>query len=216
MSIEMSISINKFLISNNINVLNIMGGEFFCNPNWSEVIGNLSNKMKRVRIVTNSDWAASPKDVIEFMNTHLQCYFSLSKDKWHTNEYVNAAMRICKENNIKCIIAKEDQTTDDSIVPVGRSLFEYGFYSTFGMYCQNPKNMYSFLIDEIGEISKCSFGLWKYANINEYLEGDFCIRFKEFNTKFYKCWIGSCKDCNRIYAKNQSSNPNKPFPSCSL
>lgn len=50
---------------------------------------------------------------------------------------------------------------DESIVPVGRASGKYigGTYDMFGCYCQNPENMYSFLIDEKGNIYKCSFGV---------------------------------------------------------
>ena len=65
----------------------------------------------------------------------------------------------------------------------------------FGCYCQNPENMYSFLIDEKGNIFKCSFGVLCYANIDEYLEGGFRKKFKEVNSKFYSVFISSCQSC---------------------
>ena len=39
MSTETASKIKMFLINNNINKrINIMGGEFFCHPNWKEII----------------------------------------------------------------------------------------------------------------------------------------------------------------------------------
>ena len=38
----------------------------------------------------------------------------------------------------------------------------------------------------------------KYANINEYLEGGFDKRFKEFNKRFYSIFIPSCSSCIRL------------------
>ena len=39
MSTETASKIKMFLINNNINKrINIMGGEFFCNPDWKEII----------------------------------------------------------------------------------------------------------------------------------------------------------------------------------
>ena len=42
-----------------------------------------------------------------------------------------------------------------------------------GCYCHNPVRKYAFLIDERGRIYKCSFGLWPYARVTDYLDGSF-------------------------------------------
>ena len=68
-----------------------------------------------------------------------------------------------------------------NLVPIGRAESSGGLYSMFGCYCQNPKHHYSFLIDEVGKIYKCGFGVWNYADIDDYIDGGFAPRFKEFN-----------------------------------
>ena len=55
--------------------------------------------------------------------------------------------------------------------------------------------MYSFLIDEDGNIYKCGFGVLKYANVSTYIEGGFKARFKDFNKRFYGVFISSCSSC---------------------
>lgn len=73
-----------------------------------------------------------------------------------------------------------------------------------GCYCHNPANKYSFLIDEEGYIYKCPFGVWEYANVSDYLNGGFSVRFKEFNKKFYDIFIISCASCIRV-AESENS-----------
>ena len=65
----------------------------------------------------------------------------------------------------------------------------------FHNFCSNPEDQYSFLIDEVGKIYKCGFGVWDYADINDYQDGGFAHRFKEFNKKFYDIFISNCSSC---------------------
>ena len=41
MTVETAEIIAKFLKANGILSLNVMGGEFFCNPDWYPIIGHL-------------------------------------------------------------------------------------------------------------------------------------------------------------------------------
>ena len=203
MTVEMSKRIARFIKKNDVRHLNLMGGEFFCNPNWFEIFSNLVPAARRSRIVTNGDWANSPKvkeKLREFIGKYgKKVNFSISKDKWHTNENVEAAGEFFKEVGANYNIAQDGEMTDASIVPVGRSMLGGGtFYSMVACYCQNPKEMYSFLIDENGDIYKCSFGILRYANIEDYLDGGFDERFKEYNKVFYKCFISSCRSCSNF------------------
>jgi len=61
--------------------------------------------------------------------------------------------------------------------------------------------MYKFLIDENGDIYKCPYGIWKYDNIKDYVDGGFDKRFKEMGMAFYKSFFGSCRSCIRSYNK---------------
>ena len=200
MSVDMSKKIAMFVKNNDIRLLNLMGGEFFCNPDWFEIFSNLVEATRHARIVTNGDWANSPKvkeKLTEFIGKYGdKVNFSISKDKWHTNENVEAAGEFFKQAGAKYNIAEDGEMTDASIVPVGRSMLGGGtYYSMVACYCHNPKDMYSFLIDENGDIYKCSFGILLYANVEDYLDGGFDERFKEFNKAFYKCFIPNCNTC---------------------
>src|SRR5574343_1137609 len=91
MSVAMARNIGQFCQMNNIRYTEIMGGEFFCNPDWYEILDVLSVGMKRVRLVSNGDWAGSPElalKVLSFLRSHSQFHVGISKDCWHTNKYV--------------------------------------------------------------------------------------------------------------------------------
>lgn len=201
MTVEKAKEIAKFLKSNDIESINLMGGEFFCNPDWFEIYSTLISSVKYARLVTNGDWANNMKVKTQLMTLvslfNKQIYFCISKDKWHTNKNVDAAKAFLEEIGAIVKVATEDQTTDQSIVPVGRANGKYisGLYDMMGCYCQNPENMYSFLIDEKGNVFKCSFGVLCYAHVEDYLEGGFRQRFKEANSKFYSVFISSCQSC---------------------
>ena len=201
MSVEAAEKIAKFIKNNDIKYLNLMGGEFFCNPDWFEIYSHLISAAEFSRLVTNGDWVNNMKvktqlaTLVSLFGNKM--YFCISKDRWHTNRNVEAAEVYLKEIGAIVRVATEEQTTKQSIVPVGRAWGQYisGIYDSMGCYCDNPENMYSFLIDEVGNIYKCSFGILCYAHIEDYLEGGFSKRFKEANKKFYKVFIPSCLSC---------------------
>lgn len=198
MTIETATNIKAFMNTNNISIANIMGGEFYMNPQWFEVISILA-KENRSRIVSNGDWASSTKisnRVVSLLKEN-RITMSISNDKWHTNKNIETARHILNINNVKYNIADDtNKTTNESIVPVGRSTYMYnGIYSMFGSYCRNPEHRYSFMIDEKGEIYKCSFGIWNYDNISEFVNGGFAERFKYVGEKFFNTWIANCQRC---------------------
>lgn len=206
MTPETATKIAEFLKNNEILSLNVMGGEFFCNPDWFTIIEQFLNTGSIVRLVTNSDWYAndSVKEKLAILNTNAKgrLYLSLSYDKWHTNIGVKAAENYLKEQGIPYTLESEEQASDMSLVPVGRSEFNYSFglYGMLACYCHNPEHQYSFMIDEEGEIYKCSFGVLCYANIRDYTDGGFNARFKEFNKRFYAIFIPSCSHCIRAFS----------------
>ena len=198
MSVEMSKTICKFLESNEILSLNIMGGEFFCNPNWFEILQNFQRFSKVIRLVSNGDWIKNNdvKNNILKLNKEV-IRIDISKDRWHNNKNSDMSYIFLKENGFKTKIESIEENQDNSIIPVGRAecCDIYNQYSYINTYCNNPKNMYSFLLDEEGNIYKCPFGVLKYENIINYINGGFRKRFKEFNKKFYDIFIPSCKSC---------------------
>ena len=215
MTIEQSEKTAKFLKSNEIRTVNLMGGEFFCNPDWFKILSNIVSAVKFARIVTNGDWANNLA-VKTKLSTFISLFgdkvqFSISKDRWHTNKNVDAAADFFKDAGVHYNVANSDQTTKQSIVPVGRARGQYisGIYDMMGCYCQNPENMYTFLIDEEGDIFKCGFGMLRYASIDDYLDGGFNKRFKEYNTKFYKQFIPSCGSCSRFVEMNNGGEYGK-------
>ena len=210
MSVEQSDKIAQFLKNNNIMSANLMGGEFFCNPNWFEILSNFLNVVKVARLVTNGDWVKSDsvkEKLTEFVSLYKnKIHFSISKDKWHTNKNVDEAAKFFENLGVKYNVATEEETKDESIVPVGRSMFTYNMFSAFNCYCHNPKQKYSFLIDEEGFIYKCGFGILKYADIDDYLDGGFNKRFKAFNSKFYSIFISNCRSCANFAMYNKSKD----------
>jgi hypothetical protein len=200
MTIKTAKNISLFIKNNGISNINLMGGEIFCNPNYKNILSELIPAASdRVRLVTNSDWVEQDKSFIEFISKFKNIYLALSRDKFHTNKHVNEAEKILKEKNIPYVISDKDIVNDNSVVPIGRASFGYGFYSSMGCYCHNPEHFYNFLIDELGEIYKCGMGVWNYANINDYINGGFRERFKYFNKVFYKTFILNCASCIRAY-----------------
>jgi hypothetical protein len=199
MTVEVAKDIKKFLDTNNVSFSNIMGGEFYMNPEWYDVISLLAQGRKS-RIVSNGDWASSPKIsslVISLLKKNPLLTIGISYDKWHTNKNVEKARKILTKNKINFKIADDsNRTTPESIVPIGKSSYSYsGLYSMFGCYCHNPEHKYSFMIDEVGEIYKCSFGIWNYDNIQNFISGGFAERFKEVGKKFQSVWISNCQRC---------------------
>lgn len=200
MSIQQSEKIAEFIRNNNVETLNLMGGEFFCNPDWFQILSNLVEVSKYSRLVTNGDWAHNDK-VKEQLSKLFDQYkhklkLSVSKDRWHTNKNVDAAAQFLQEQRVTFNMATEKETTENSIVPIGRGTTCSGYYySMFGCFCRKPEEHYSFLIDEDGNIYKCGFGVFPYATIDEYINGGFRQRFKEFNKVFYSKFIPSCQTC---------------------
>ena len=177
----------------------IMGGEFYLNPQWEEVLDTLVKPFKCVRIVSNGDWAGRKtvaKRVIEFLDAHVNTYVGLSRDRWHTNKHVDSAAEMLKAADIPFRVATQEQTTESSIVPVGRASLGFApFYGMLAAACQNPATVYNLLIDEQGRVYKCGYGAWPYAAITDYLEGGFGEKFKEFNDKFYRACPLNCTHC---------------------
>jgi len=203
MSVDMAKDIAKFLKTNQVIDINVLGGEFYCNSDWFEIINVFADNVLYLRLVTNCDWAvvdAVKEKITELCKKYNNIRFSLSKDKWHTNKHVDEAAAFLDGIGAKYNIATEEETTDNSIVPVGRAELSYGYrnnYSMFSCYCLDPKNMYTFLIDENGFIYRCAFGTWKYAEVSEYLDGGFRERFKDYNQKVTKCFIPNCFKCRQ-------------------
>jgi hypothetical protein len=200
MSIDSAKKIAEFLTKNEVHSVNLMGGEIFCNPDWREILDIIIPTVKYARIVSNGDWAVSETgmDFAKHVSKHPNAYIVVSKDQWHTNANIEKAEKLIIENNVltKTSDLKE---TEFSLVPVGRAEYSDSLYSMFSCWCHNPEHQYSFLIDEVGSIFKCGFGVWDYACVDDYLEGGFAERFKEFNKIFYGTFISSCSRCNMSY-----------------
>lgn len=202
MSVDMARKIAQFIKNNNIIRLNVMGGEFFCNPDWFEILDLFIEAAPHIRLVSNSDWAHNEDVKGKLISLHekydQKFYVCLSNDEWHTNKYVSEAEEFLNSVGIRCYNG-EGQLKIDGIVPVGRGeLTGYGgFYSFMGDYCRNPEFEYSFLIDEDGNIYKCAFGTWKYANVDDYVDGGFEKRFKEYNAEVKNIFIPNCLSCRR-------------------
>jgi len=207
MTVETAKEIAKFLKTNEVHSINLMGGELFCNPNWKEILDVLIPSTNMARIVSNGDWAVTDVGFAEHLAKHKNCYVCLSKDQWHTNKNIEEAQRQLNELNVVSKTSELNEA-EKNMVPIGRSVYGYGFYSMFACYCHNPEHQYSFLIDEIGDIYKCGFGVWDYASVKDYIDGGFSTRFKEFNRIFYDTWVPNCSRCISAYSFNKHKNIN--------
>ena len=209
MSTDNAKNIAIFLENNNVVSINLMGGEFFCNTEWFEIINIFINSVNYIRIVSNGDWYNNidVKEKILKLNEKYKSRFriSISNDSYHTNKYTTDVEKWLKDNNVDYNIGTEDDMKEEAIIPIGRGEMYYSIYSSFSCYCHNPSKKYSFLIDEIGNIYKCGFGVWQYANIYQYLNGGFASRFKEFNKKFYDIFLPSCTACIRAAAHKDNN-----------
>lgn len=210
MPVETATKVAKFLKNNEINVITLMGGEFFCHPDWAIIIDEIlsGNEVKHVRLVTNGDWAAKdPYKTLDALTPYKDILkISISEDQWHTNENVRAATNACEKKGFFWNTPTKEEQSSDSLVPVGRNEFHYSFMATFSCYCHDPRHMYSFLIDEKGDIFKCAMGVWCYSNVSEYTEGDFAKIFKSYNRDFYKAFVPNCKTCYRVYRSTLSKD----------
>lgn len=200
MSIDRAKEIAQFIKNNDVVSINLMGGEFFCNPDWYEIFTILIDSCKHARIVSNGDWANNISVQAKLQRLVINCgdkiNISISRDKWHTNKNVDKAGELLEKMGAKYNIPDINYLSESGIVPIGRSAFSSnGIYSFFGCYCQKPESLYTFLIDEDGDIYKCDMGVLQYANISDYLDGGFDKRFKEFNMKFYNAFIPNCAKC---------------------
>jgi hypothetical protein len=198
MSIDSAKKIAEFLSKNEIYSVNLMGGEVFCNPNWREILDIIIPTVKYARIVSNGDWAVDQVDFAKHVSKHKNAYIVISKDQWHTNINIKKAEKLILKSKIPTLTSDLNET-EFSLVPVGRAEYSDSLYSMFSCWCHNPQHQYSFLIDEVGSIFKCGFGIWDYAVVDDYLEGGFAQRFKEFNKIFYGTFISNCRRCSMSY-----------------
>jgi hypothetical protein len=202
MTLDTAKLINQFLTMYEIKAVSIMGGEFFCNPNWLPIFDTLLPSLEYCRLVTNGDWAEDPEFLKQLLPYKDRLSIAISEDPWHTNKFTRRAVEQCEDLDFYWVLPSDSMKSNNVIVPVGRSEGSmdsvFGFFST---YCSNPQHQYSFLIDEIGGIFKCSFGRIKYANIVQHLDGSFPSRFKEVNQKFYNSSPMSCFRCASVYLR---------------
>jgi len=208
MSVAQAKDTSIFLENNNVKSIQVLGGEFFCNPDWSEILEMFLKVVASIRLVTNGDWAvvSNVKTSLIRLNKEYPGVLkvSVSKDKWHTNSNVDLAEEFLSANGFEYNIGECENNDEDSIVPVGNASFGTSYYACFSCYCKNPKYHYAFLIDEEGKIYKCSFGVCNYANIKDYLDGGFSKRFRTFNLAFNSQFISSCSACYRVFKRDNA------------
>lgn len=207
MSVEQAKDTAIFLEYNYIHSIQVLGGEFFCNPDWEEILELFLKVVSSVRLVTNGDWAgvSSVENALVRLNQKYEgkIRIAVSQDEYHTNIRLNDAEAFLSSNGFNYVIGNGEDDGENTLIPLGRASFSTGYYSTLGCYCKNPKYQYSFLIDEEGKIYKCSFGVCNYANVGEYLEGGFSARFKSFSMLFNDTFVTSCASCIRVFSSKK-------------
>jgi hypothetical protein len=205
MSLEMAKKIRRFVDLAGIERLNVMGGEFFCNPRWYDIMVEFfESSAWLVRIVSNGDWYENSvvRDQISILADlyREKMCLDISEDRYHTNRW--------KESDLPGFISRlkvhqgkkiDPGEIEKAIIPIGRSWLQYSFYSSLQTYCSNPFSSYSFLIDEEGWVYKCPFGVLRFTNIQDHLEDEdsFRKKFKTINQKFRKIPLLSCGECIR-------------------
>lgn len=208
MSLGVAEKTGEFIANNEIKVITVMGGEFFCHPKWKDVFKRLivGRGLARVRLVTNGDWAfILTQDTLNALEPYKDILkVSVSKDRWHSNQYVDAACDALEKKGFLWNLPSEEESSEQGIIPVGRSMYSANFFALFSCYCSDRNHKYGFLIDEDGEIYKCSVGRWEYANVSEYTDGGFAERFKYFNKEFYSVFLSNCVNCSRSYYRTKS------------
>lgn len=200
MSAQQANKVATFCRANNIVWAEVMGGEFYMNPDWEEVLSILGKDIVTVRLVSNGDWAndeALSDSVIRFLSTHRQYYVGLSNDRWHTNAHVRQASDLLRDAQILHRVARPEETAFDGLIPLGRSKYEPSFYTMFEAACRREDRRYKCMIDEVGDVFKCPYGAIRYANVDQYQDGGFAARFVEFSRKFYRSGVMTCSQCAR-------------------
>lgn len=204
MTVQTSKEINQFNQFNHILMINIMGGEFWCNPDYYKIICNLSQGMRRIRITTNGDWVIKPAickkllKIAELLKSLPEFYLGISKDQYHNNKNVEKAVEFCQIHEIPYII--NDADIQEAIVPVGKGAWHETFMSSISCCCKTNKYLYSFMVDERGVIFYCSYGIWGVDLVQNYLTESFGQRFIEVK-KIFNSALHSCVDCYRSYLR---------------
>jgi hypothetical protein len=200
MPIDTAIVISEFLKLYEIKRATIMGGEFFCNPDWLQILNILLPSLEICRLVTNGDWAEDDIFLKQLLPYNDRIILAISEDKWHSNKFTRKAVEQCEEYGFVWVLPSNKMQEDHVLVPVGRLEGEpSGYYGMLTTYCSNPEHQYSFLINEIGDIFKCSFGIKRYTNVNNHLDGSFPVKFKEFNKNFYGRSPMNCYRCSSAF-----------------
>lgn len=203
MTLEHAEQINEFLQVNDITRINVMGGEFWLNPNWEAIINALGRGMKIVRIVTNGDWHGNKRARRRvkkfFKSVTLPAYIAISKDEFHHNRHVERAKKFCIGNGIDVVI--DCETSSEGIVPIKRGRMHRGFYPSIAKRCTRERREEGFMIDEEGNIYRCSLGIWDLDHVSNYLHGGFNERWEEIIKSFRRAFIMSCNQCVRMHAE---------------
>ena len=202
MTVEQARKVAEFLHKYDILYANVMGGEFFCNPDWKEIMSLLLKEIKMMRIVTNGDWVTRDdvkEGIKEFVNQDKSktIFFCVSADRWHNGKNIESAVTWLKENNIQGEAGKMEER---AVVPIGRGFLYSTFFSSLGCYCRHKDQRYSFLINENGDVYKCPFGLYRIFNVGM-TDKNFFEKFKKFNSALYDIFIPSCVTCYNFSRK---------------
>lgn len=201
MSVSIAKQISTFLKNHQVRYINLMGGEIWLNPDWKEILHELIENVPLVRVVSNGDFIyGNPEFVPELAKYEDKIRLSISKDKWHKPLNVEKITQYLDNQPIIYNIAGDNQLSNLGIVPIGKAEFEMSMFSMLQTYCSNPESSYSFLIDEVGDIFKCPFGIWKIGNISSFQEeSSFFPIFKEKFSLFRKVGVFTCSSCIRAH-----------------
>jgi len=160
MSVDMAAHINRW-VPRGI-VLNIMGGEFTVLPNYEEIIMAMVNDRSKVRLVTNGQWASSPKSHDKFITTIKRMKqicgdidIVVSNDDWHKQKYPAAIETI---QRLGMLVSELQKNSDwNNLTPVGRA-WDNGLITRLTKYAASCETMCCMIITEDGTIHNCPYG----------------------------------------------------------
>lgn len=185
--------------------VNMMGGEFFLNPDWETIARHFVLAGLRVGIVTSGDFVVDKTVVTALvrLSGEGRVLIRVSEDSWHHNRNVDRACAALASAGVAFVRQDSGQDTgrgmfDNPVVPLGRSEFDSGtLFSSMACWCSHPEHHVSFMIDEDGTVSRCPFGLFKVGNVadGEAARDGLIRTIKAMD----KAFIPSCRTCARIH-----------------
>lgn len=189
----------NILKQQNMNYIQLMGGELYLHPEYEQIINICCNNFKLIRLVTNGEWINDDLNFLNVLINHKDKLFtSISATMYHNNNNVNKINSVMSKN--KLYYAFIPKISRQNIFPIGRAKkTNVGNFDHPGCTIDNVKQ--TFLIDENGHFYKCMFGLWKFLEYDDKIE-TFKNNFDSISSTLKIFLRGrNCIECQLLYKK---------------